>query len=450
MRLFHFVKFWSDRQRRIHFFVNIGVGVLIAIFFVIAEKTSFGEDQLNAAFDLLVRVESRRYADSYLDDMPVYFIDISAQEYKNMGEPLITPRDRLAELVETAWRKGAAVIVPDILLEKADASKPQGDSRLRALLERMLDENSSSEVVFPVRIGADGYLRACIYDDLIDRTTRDGRHIFHRAVPYVLASTRDFKNRFWDDYRIGLGADKSPQIVWSIPLLASALYDRAFPRLEHVRRALLSDIARSGDHEPSGHGYMLELRGARIGVAPPVRLENGSVDAGDAYCLPYTQRIRFLISPETGQRRDAENFRPELSPDSLHSKIVIIGNSSPEAGDMLVTPVGTMPGMYVQGNAINTIVSGRMPVHMPGWVHFAIEGLIIVVAAWFFLHFEATAAQFLTSVIFIFLFGFISWLIYLRWGLFFNFLIPVAGMQFHKIACGIESMVLNKGLKKIH
>ena len=315
----------------------------------------------------------------------------------------------------------------------------------------MLRENARTQVVFPVRVGADGNLRHHLLDDLLEQKTADGRRIFYPAVPTALASEGDLLNRFWGMYQVARDQVGHTKVIWSVPLLVATLHTGSEAHLEEAANALIAatehasgDARAAGPYIKLGKGeiHLPQLQRRDLpGTDHPIFVE------GESHGLSYTQRVRFLIPPETSARRDAGNFRSDLSPDSLAGKIVVIGNGSSETGDILSTPVGRMPGMYFIGNAINTIVTGQMPVHLNIWLHYAVEFLIILVAALIFLHLHSIIAQIFLSAVFLLIFFPISWYIYREWGLFFNFIIPVAAMRLHSIADDIESAFATRGRK---
>ena len=443
--------FRLDRNKRAHFFGNVIVGVVIAIIFSLTTSSQWGAELMNVAFDLLVRYESIVSSNSVNGVNQLFFVEITPSEYRQLGEPLLTPRDRVADLIETAWKKGAQVVALDILLDRTDQQNPLGDKKLRRLLEKMLRENAKTQIIFPVRIGADGELRHHIFDDLLDKQTTDGRHIFYPAVPTALASEGDLLNRFWGSYQVGRDQSGHTKVIWSVPLLAAALHAGSQTALEKAAKELLSDSEHRSDITHGEHPY-IEFSGNRINLSPLQRKNLPGIDLptfveGESHSLPYSQRIRFLIPPETKTRRDSNNFRSDLSPDSLYGKIVIIGNGSPETGDIISTPVGRMPGMYFIGNAINTIVTGKMPLHMNIWLHITMELLIIIAAAFVFVQIHDLLAQLLSSLAFIIILVPVSWFFYRNYGVFFNFIIPVVGMRLHHFADRFESMVAMRGRK---
>jgi CHASE2 domain-containing sensor protein len=445
--------FWQDAKLRSHYRNNVIVGIVIALGFWFSAGTQWGEGVRNLAFDLLVRVEYHFTHEVRQGENPMYFVEITPDQYQRWGEPLLTPRDKMADLIEAAWKKEAPVLVLDVLLDRPDREHPVADAKLRLLLDRMLRDNARMQVIFPVRIGADGDLRSHLLEDFFERKTADGRRLFYPAVPTVLAS-EDLLHRFWEGYQVCRDRLGHARIVWSVPLLAATLHDGHQERLEQMAKKLLAGVGHAAGAGDDSHGaeLQLELGAGELQLAPLERAMLPGGDhpvyrAGESHGLTYAQRVRFLIPPETQARRDAENFRPGMSPDSLAGKIVVIGNSSPETGDILATPVGRIPGMYLVGNAINTIVTDRMPSHMNHWLDLALEAFIIVVAAWFFLRYHTFLAQIGSTAIFLAILAPFSWYVYRHWGWFFNFIVPVVGMRLHSIADSCEAMVAVRGRK---
>ena len=117
-------------------------------------------------------------------------------------------------------------------------------------------------------------------------------------------------------------------------------------------------------------------------------------------------------------------------------------------GDYHWTPVGLLPGVYILGNAINTLAAGLQPIHMNSFLHFLIELFVILVAASFFLYFTKLLAQVLACTLFVILFFPLSWLAYDIWGIFFNFVVPLIGMSFQRTVSGMEDIIIHRGIKK--
>ena len=104
-----------------------------------------------------------------------------------------------------------------------------------------------------------------------------------------------------------------------------------------------------------------------------------------------------------------------------------------------------MAGMYIVGNAINTIIQGIQPSH-PGEVwRFLLEAVEIVLAAYLFLHFRTFSASMLGVGAVLLIFGGLSYYCFFRSGVFLNFIFPVAGMGFHRTIANIEE-IMEKGV----
>lgn len=447
--------FWQSRTLLCHYLINVAVGIMIAVIFAMAAGSQWGEGVRNAAFDLLVRYEYQQTPHAVAPRSPLFFVEISPLEYRQWGEPLLTPREKVADLIDAAWHKGAPVVVLDILLDRPDREHPDADAKLRSLLQRMLRENAHTRVIFPVRVGADGELRGHLLDDFFESRSVAGERLFYPAAPTVLASQVDLLNRFWGAYQVCRDRQGGTRIIWSVALLAAALHQGTQDHLEQLAKRLVAGAGQAhGGATGEGDAELrLKLGERELQLAPLERLAPADAgypgfQAGESHGLPYAQRVRFLIAPRTLARRDAGNFRPGLSPDSLAGKIVVIGNGSPETGDILATPVGQMPGMYLIGNAINTIVTGRMPEHMEEWQDLLLEAAMIVVAAWLFLKFHTILAQILSSLLFLAALVPVSWYLYREFGVFINFIIPVVGMRLHGIADSLETMFATKGRKQ--
>src|SRR5208337_2014158 len=98
-------RFWTyidftafPRRRKIHFFVNIFVGIVIAIFCHLLEHTDWGEATINKAFDFVVAREAsnsaqsmeqlgERRQDRISDRLAIDFVEIDRETYKKWGKP---------------------------------------------------------------------------------------------------------------------------------------------------------------------------------------------------------------------------------------------------------------------------------------------------------------------------------------------------------------------------
>lgn len=434
------------------FIVNCAIGCIIALVILIMNRLDWGDTINDRAFDLLIQheLETAGREPVTLDKSPLLVVEIDDGAYVAWGKPGITPRRKLAEMIRLLADKEPRLIVLDILLEGTDPADPAGDAALRDAIGDVGRTAPKTRVIVPVSVSnIDGDIRPTIVDDLFAMRNRAGERYVYRALPEARASVQDMKCRFWGMYGIGRTPGRI-EVLWSVPVLASALLEGKEGELEHAAAAVLS----AGG---SGHGGpSIILGGKRVDIPSAVPAGAGATGlpvAGESHGAAYTQRIRYLLAPDapsTSRIRITAGNLPRMPLEPLSGKAVLIGNAHADSGDIRQTPVGSLPGMYVVANGINTIMTGRQPVHLPGWAHFLVEVLVIVVGAYAFLHLGSLTAQMATSVLFLGLLVPLSWFIFREWGLFFNFIIPVAGMALHRTAVGIEEAIVHKGRKHHH
>lgn len=426
-------------EKRWHFLTNLFVGVVIILVFFWVEPTDFGEKSINIAFDWLLQWDAESPEEEARS--PVVFVNISRDTYAKWGMPLLTPRDELARIVQLAYENEAKVIVLDTSLEDPDYSSRTRDRSLRAILTTISKNPRDTKVIIPVRFSSFGRLRPTIVDNLIDDKT------LFRAESSIRAPSTDFVYRYWAAYETG---DKNACltdckiVVWGMPLMAAALYSDQW-------KALLdkdSDIL-DGEKEP-GTPLSHELTKGSGSNGKSILF---SSDAGERYL----QRIRFFLVPGKNVLSSERELTFLLTPkDSaereefrkfFRGKIVIIGNSSPDANDIIATPLGQMAGMYLIGNAVLTIVKQKQPRHVSWGITFMIEFIVAVFAAYCFLYFRPILAHVVMVGVIIVVLGVATVFFFFQFGSFLNVMFPVAGMNLHRIASQIEEM-LKQGRRK--
>lgn len=300
-------RFWMKLKKdRNQLFINMGVGFIILLIVICLEQYWWGweEDKANAGLDILVRLENRLCTNgSMTQDLaksPVFFIEITHQNRRTWKFPELTPRDTLARMVEDAWKRGAAVIVLDVLMEKPE----RGDSKLEEVLQRMLRESAVTHVIFPVTINSEGRLIKNHFDQLIDSPTKDQRRIFHRGVSLVEASGSDFLDRYWTLYQPYIAAE-STKIVWNVAFLAAAIREQKVRELSHIA----NEIGVTSDGKKGAHAeYGIVLGGRYVEIPLLDRSQPNASDIpvtktefirNESAADIYTRRIRFRLPVES-------------------------------------------------------------------------------------------------------------------------------------------------------
>jgi CHASE2 domain-containing sensor protein len=425
-----------SRKKKIQFLINVSVGVVIAVFFHFLENTDWGESTINKAFDFVIRREAERSAATAANltsqrntraSDRIVFVEIDDGTYKKWGEPLLTPREKLADLVRMACDGGAKVIVLDVLLEDRDCCNPGSDAKLRSVLQEVTQKRLPVKVIFPVRIGHDGgFQKRNLCEDLVASNAN-----FYFATANISATVTDRIIRYWVPFETARFG-KSDSVLWNMSLLAPVLYEGK----EGEMQKLASQIKNGAFHKT----YHFKLHNsATVAISP---------DSEDIY----RNRIRFLLIPKNalpyhpgGNLFDAAYGIDEAKHAAFKDKIVIIGNSSPDVGDIHPTPIGNLAGMFIVGNAINTILSGIQPSHPPLLVNLLIEAVIITMSGFLFLYFHSFLAQVLGSALLIVPLGVFGYWYFLYTGVFLNFIFAVVGMSFHRTVSNIEEIISRQG-----
>jgi CHASE2 domain-containing sensor protein len=437
-------------RKRTHFFVNLGIGIGIVILLHFLQHTRWGEGTLDHFFDLFIRSESSKAVriQNDIQSSPLLFVDIDHKTYKEWGEPLITPRDKLARILRILHEGEAKLIVLDILLEGRDA-RPENDRLLLDVLRDIqLDAQGTTKIIVPQRIGVEGDLKPALFDALFEKPNEPqgrGPQNIYRATPTLSATGSDNVVRYWNLYEEYRGEDGRPGIIWGYPITAVLL-------------AVEGDLRKLGPFEE----ILRRSAGRHGGGYRSLDLANGK-----AIKLPYDkahlylQRLRFLLVPErsikdasaeAGDGIEGNLFQTVISfkeleyyQGSFKEKIVIVGNSSPDVGDIQRTPVGEMAGMYVIGNSIHTILVKEQPSPPPVWLSIIMETAVIVLAAYVFLYFTSLLAQIVATGLILLIFGYFSYLYFLKAGVFLNFVFAIVGMGFHETVADIEEIIEQKG-----
>jgi hypothetical protein len=435
VKLFRWSSFKKlSREEKIHFFTNIGIGIAIVIILQFFERTDFGENTVNKAFDYIIKKEAVESAKEAIISAKknkrvaeqISFINLGSV-YKKRGTPVITPRDALSKAVEAAYKGNAKIIVLDILLEDRDCCHPEYDQRLRRVFQEMVHKKVSTKVIFPVRIGSDGEVRKNLFEDLIIAYPN-----FYPAIPYLSATASDRIVRYWVPYENIKDQGRYP-VLWNASFLAAALAHGKEKEIEAIGQKMRDPKTKKAHLIKLPHGKEAEI----------------SSEPEDIY----RNRIRFFLIPQNtfsqypgGNLFEKVSDVDEVKYVDFEDKIVIIGNADPDAGDIHQTPVGRIPGMYIIGNAINTILLGLQPSHPSVILNMLIELGVIIIAAFVLSTFPPLFIKIMQGVVLISVLSVVSYYYFLQTGIMLNFTFAVAAMGFHDTAMSIEKeMVKKKG-----
>ena len=243
-------------------------------------------------------------------------------------------------------------------------------------------------------------------------------------TPFISATASDQVVRYWVPFESVKGHRKYP-LLWNASLLAALAAEEKEKDLQIIQREIRD--------QKGSRPYFI-----RLGNQREIEISSEREDL-------YRNRIRFLLIPPNilkkypgGNLFERVSDIDEVEFTDFNDKIVIIGNANPEAGDIHLTPVGYMPGMYIIGNALNTILLGLQPSHPSVILNMVIELVVIIVAAYVLSRFPPLLIRIAKGLLLIAVLSAISYYYFLRTGVLLNFTFAVMAMGLHDTALTIE------------
>jgi CHASE2 domain-containing sensor protein len=439
-----------EREKRIGFFINISVGIAVGGIFLYFSHLQRMEKLFNATIDRMIHKETAAFMNRWercvIDASKgkecslvrnrfsdkIVFIDIDHDTYMKWGEPLIFQRSRIADFIRVAEKNDAKVVVFDILFDYPSFAAHE-DYELRSVLEEMTRRKSSLKIVFPVILrNTDRTIKKNIYEDIIDRNPN-----FQCGVPYLSLSKTDKVIRYIRYYDVADTGKGEKRVLWSVPLLAWALYKDTLQHLKNLEPAIINDVKLNRREH-----YGIERAGQR------------RIDVSNSEL--FSNRIRFSLLPPGTLDGEGNLFTERILPDELdalqkelNNKIVIIGTSSKDKEGWYPTPIGEMAGFYIIGNAINMMVSNWQVRDTPLWVTFLLEFFLIVTASYLFVYFRAKTVRRGAAFLVIAVLVPVTYYFYSTYGIFINVVVifmncifPILAMNWKTSTEDIKETVL--------
>lgn len=394
------------RTDKYYFLFNIVLGLGMLFFFVLTRDTPVQQSFINMLFDQAIEWrtglgEFGRDCDAKIAAKDIVILSFNDSDMNDFRYPTITPRNKIADMIRFAYEGGASIVVLDMELSESDyspASKVSGDSKpmtgqerdkeLFELLEQIKnDDTSNTRVLISGDIHADKRLKDNNFAKLIDN-----KKIFG-ASTYVSASRgNDSMVRFWQPYiEITEEYDdvQAREVLWSFQMLSLALTEGSVEELERIRQNILyGDDEKFTLHCKSGKNFVLYRE---------IESRNGLIFR-TTDSMQYN-RIQYVFTPFTLQKHIRSIAETNIGHWSDHdyldftNKIVVIGREDNECNDFIATPIGRMPGLYVHGNAIATILGQTQPHISPLWKYILIEVILIIITAYIFVYRQYKGAK---------------------------------------------------------
>lgn len=357
---------------------------------------------------------------------PFAFIDVDEETYARWGEPLLTPRDRLACLINFARTSGARLVLVDFeLIHPSQLDGPTaGDERLRRSLAEgpacgpcLAGDRPPAPVVLPRAISS-GYRHpqtavGRIRPSFLDPALEGAPGVFWAGTTFLGSPDGVVRRWLLWDASCSLGADGARlRVVPSMVLASLALLDADRPRTpDGIAREIERTCAR-GDclhplAPPAGcpvdefAGWPVDLGSVEGRILFSFSWADGRPSGEDRIAVetaagrvyePFVRHVRAdrivdLFCTDGGGSAEGwscikggREGDAEPSAHLLDGRIVVIGASFADARDSYKTPLGEMPGSMIIINAVHSILAHGVPARTPWWqraILFAVQAVLL-------------------------------------------------------------------------
>ncbi len=400
-KVFNFLKPPEDKRR--YFAFNICLGIIIVVFFIVIKDTSIRQDVINGWFDYYIKFRIETDTSVKQAEKNIVFLDFDNRAMEELRRPGLTPRDKIADLVRIAYEGGAKIIYIDMDFSESDYSPEkliEGDKKPLTGKERDLalynilkkikeDVTSDTCVLLPCTNYANGDVKANIFAPLIDNNK-----IIPVTPTFTINQVSDKNVRFWSPYFVS--ADS--KIIWSAPLMSAVVWSGSKAELDIIEEKIASGVE---------NAFVLHLDNENFYFYREKKADSGLIR--DTKDLQYNRIQYTLFPPDTIAKKPFGNIegpnighwrKNGIDNENLvcKGKIAIIGRADKDCGDFFATPIGVLPGMYVHGNSICTVLGNERPQLVPMYKHILAELLLILIVAYVFVYFSETKAQIIVFI----------------------------------------------------
>lgn len=313
------------------------------------------------------------------------FVDIDDATWFAWGAPLVTPRDKIATLIDRTARAGPAMIIVDVDLAWRDGAGDAvgGLSASEDALARTLaawpDDAPPLLLVRSLRPApapALPALRPTVFDAAAAKPN------VHWALP-SFERDLDGKLRRWllmTPYCAG----GKPRVLPSLQLAAAWIWWTRPGTFDALDKALGTAVPQGCDGKSNAALVSLSAPGG-----PSVVIDGAETTSRVIYAIPWEAGRAGLGSRGADggfkiavrSAHTVERIPEGSSVPGVAGAIAIIGGSFAESGDLHETPIGVMPGAIVLVNAIDALVHHGTPKAPPWPVSLALSLIIIMLTA---------------------------------------------------------------------
>jgi len=479
----HIFKKCQNTPKLCQLVINIAIGLSVLGILTFFQAEPWLRDAEDASLDFAMQFHQDSIPPAKEKNIPPFvFLDIDDQTYKLWGEPLFAPRNKVKQLIEVAVKGGARLVIVDVdLSKKTPIDGLQLDGQQHQYDQDLYDyiggyKTNCQEKTCPPIILERAFRP--LPESSVDgeKTTREPRIGFledavSKSTPYIQWASPLFQKSssdgavrrwgLWQYLCVTEKKEKKSGIIPSTQLLAAAMIHHDTPQqasdkinaeLARFKQKVCGDepLAKPTLSKPIKFAEGLEITEGMYGISQRIVYNMPWIppqSISEKWMLRYslrdydkeTQKSRVILTVFS-----AQPYLDSPEAGTFKDKIVVIGSSYSDGGELHSTPLGTMPGGLVIINAIHSLLQyGAMKPSLVWYKGLAI--LFIIVVSILVTFFNPSFWVILFSGIGIILLALISSFLFVE-GVWINFalpllaiLIPQIVIRFNEIAKDVES-----------
>jgi len=438
---------WKEK-----FLLNVFWGIVLAILFnIIVKYTDIGNTVLNSVYDYLVVNDFEKSLKSVENskeppiDEHIQLVLFDKEIYESSdSKGFWTPRDLVGESVLKAVNLGAKVVVADFEWNRpAPVFSKEKDENQR-FLKLMEDaaktaRNKKADIIMPhTEIDQD----KGDYKQKFDKLMKDYQDVIKQGIPAAFEDARDYQVRHFRFYE----RTEQNYIFFSLQILAATYL---WHDLEEGNKIITETENNINNIHPGLKKIEIKMKtktGKPIHISPQNDPNKEYLDARYLFriaqrdiitgyedpCIKYAD-MNLCLSPYELLDKTGDIYK---------EKIVIIGSTYPEIGDIHLTPVGKMHGVFLIANGINLFLEGIQIHELGKSVRIIIEIIGILIAAALFTLFHSSIATFLMTGVYVTIAVIISPRLFSQYGILTDFWFPIIAVFISRFISDTDEFVL--------
>ena len=451
-----FLNKFRTRSFRKHLVINILLGMVIAGLMHYFHDLPLIHKAETAGIDLLIKWNIG-IIQKPEESVPVVFLDIDEETYRKWGEPVVSPRDKLAKLVKFARSGNPSIIVIDIDTSHSSTLDQPLTSAENALLNSLQPDTAGDSEAGQSQIFIVSGFRANLEDkggfpekklSLLDPAINKNAYI-RRVSPLFDLDLDDQTVRRWRFFEPTCN-DNIGDVIPSAQLISVAHIKKSTVTLDQAlnqyiptdcsaqvgrgHRADSEDSAQTiylGDLEILLGGDQLSSR-----IIYTIPWKDDAIDTNRVGAIPHNGQLVPLVR-QWSAHTITESQGP-LDGSLFKDRIVVIGGSYFDSRDYHMTPIGMMPGALVIINSIQSLLQFGNIERPPLQIIILLELLLIILVSLIFTFTQTVLGGVLSSLVIIVALLPSSFLVF-RYGVWLDFALPLLAVIIHHLVAEWEA-----------